>query len=668
MGLWTRRGAQPLPLIADNQCRVTPSTCRWSCGNQCAHEAPNTTRNEYFADVAGRMLSRRRLLGLGASAASLAVLHATPAGKLGALANARAQSATGLTFASIPQSTADDIALPTGYTYDMLIRWGDPVVGAGAPFDSATQTAAEQDRRFGYNADYIGFIANGSDPSERGTLFVNHEYTNPEMMFPGYDANSPTAEQVAVEWAAHGASVVAISRDSVGRWGYDTAERSNRRITATTRTVLSGPAAGHALLRTAADPSGRFVVGMLNNCAGGTTPWGTFLTGEENFNQYFANNDDVADAATRAAHQRYGLPGGESDRKWERFDRRFDLSREPNEAYRFGWVVEIDPEQPNSLPKKRTALGRFKHEGAEVTIAPGGQAVVYMGDDERFDYVYKFVSKDRFRPGVAGANKDLLDEGTLYVAQFHDDGTGTWIPLVHGANGLPEANGFASQADILIKTRQAGDVVGATRMDRPEDVERNPVTGRVYGLFTNNTRRGTGNNPGTDAANPRVANRYGHIIEWLEAGNDPAATAFTWDIFMLCGDPSDSTTYFAGFDKSQVSSISSPDNCTFDGAGNLWIATDGQPGTLGVNDAIYAVATEGPERGKLLHFMSGVPGSEVCGPLFTPSNSTLFAAIQHPGDGGTFESPAGTPWPIGSPLPRPSVIAIRRVDGGPVGS
>jgi secreted PhoX family phosphatase len=305
------------------------------------------------------------------------------------------------------------------------------------------------------------------------------------------------------------------------------------------------------------------------------------------------------------------------------------------------------------MPKKRTALGRFKHEAATFIVGPDGRVGVYMGDDERFDYIYKFVTAGRIAPGGAAANTDLLDSGTLYAARFNDDGTGEWIALVHGQNGLTEANGFMSQADILIKTRLAGDQVKATQMDRPEDIEFNPVNRRIYVALTNNTRRTPEQ---VDKANPRANNRDGHIIEMWEEGDDPTSLRFRWDIFMICGLPSsDESTYFAGYDKRQVQPISSPDNLVVDRAGHLWIFTDGQPGTINVNDAVYAVPTAGPERGHLKSFLSAVSGAETASGDLSADNESLFVSIQHPGEGGTLERPVSR-WPDGTNMPRPSIV------------
>jgi secreted PhoX family phosphatase len=488
-------------------------------------------------------------------------------------------------------------------------------------------------------------------------------------MFPGYDPKNPTRRQVDVELAAHGLSVVEVQRGEGGQWSVVLDSRFNRRITATTPFTVTGPAAGNAWLQTSADPSGAKVAGTLNNCSGGKTPWGTVLSGEENFHQYFAHLNRLSPDTPRTRdHQRYGLTVGESDRKWERHHSRFNLQIEPNEPFRFGWVVEIDPFDPESTPKKRTALGRFKHEAATIVIAPGGQVALYSGDDERFEYVYKFVTAKPYNSKDRLANRDILDEGTLYAAKFKDDGSGEWMPLVYGQGPLTEANGFTSQGDVLIQTRRAADLLGATKMDRPEDIETSPKSGKVYLVMTNNVQRGTDGKAGTDKANPRSQNRHGHIIELTEANNDHAATAFSWNMFLVCGDPKDESTYFAGYDKSQVSPISCPDNITFDLNGNLWIATDGQEGTLKVHDGLFAVPVEGAERGRLRQFFRSVRGSEVCGPEFTPDNTTLFVAVQHPGEGetSTFDKPTSL-WPDGKTPPRPTVLAIQAENGGRIG-
>jgi secreted PhoX family phosphatase len=652
-------------------------TCRWACGSKCFQQPVNPSDNPTFESILQSRLARRALLKGAALSASFLVVGSTPLARLGT--GEAAARGTSLGFEPISLNTEDRVTVPEGYQSQVLIRWGDPLTSTAPAFRLDAQSAVAQAEQFGYNCDFVGFFPLprwGARTSTMGLLAVNHEYTNPELMFPNYVAGSPTREQVDIELAAHGVSIVEVRRrghglipfvpgdEATDDWIYVAGSEYNRRITAETPMEITGPARGHPWLRTSDDPSGVTVRGTLNNCAGGKTPWGTLLTCEENFHQYFANLDALPDDDPRkAAHARYGLPAGATERRWELYHARFDLAQEPNEPFRFGWVVEIDPYDPSSTPRKRTALGRFKHEGATVVVNGDGRVVVYSGDDERFEYIYKFVSSGRFDSGLREANFDLLDEGTLYVAKFNDDGTGEWLPLVHGAGPLTAENGFASQADVLINTRRAADLLGATKMDRPEDIEVNPVNGKVYCVLTNNTRRQPDQ---VNAANPRPNNKHGHIIELTEDGNDYAATTFTWEIFMLCGDPAnpDDQTYFAGFDPSLVSPISSPDNITFDRAGNLWIATDGQPGTFQKNDGIFAVPVEGPERGYLRQFLSGPRGAEICGPEFTPNGGALFCAVQHPGEGGTLTQPIST-WPDGRTPPRPSVVVVTRERGRP---
>jgi secreted PhoX family phosphatase len=467
------------------------------------------------------------------------------------------------------------------------------------------------------------------------------------------------------------------------------ARRYNRRITALeTKFSVDGPAAGSPLLRTTADPAGKTVIGTLNNCAGGTTPWGTVLSGEENFNQYFVGGDQAPEAV-KPGLARYGIdiknryPSG--SRKWERADARFDLAADPNEAHRFGWIVELDPYSPGAVPRKHTALGRFKHEGATIALAKDGRAVAYMGDDERFEYLYKFVSDKRMDRGHSEKarkhNLTLLESGTLYVAKFEYtsaseidgsgklpsdgafDGRGTWIPLVRGNRSLVPG---MSVDEVLVFTRLAADSVGATKMDRPEDVEVNPKNGKVYAALTNNTQRGSTGKAAADEVNPRNANKHGHILELTESGGDNGAESFAWDLLLVCGDPKDANTYFAGYDKTKVSPISCPDNVTFDGAGNLWISTDGNQ--LGSNDGLFAVPLEGPERGHVKQFLTVPYGAETCGPLISADGRSVFVNVQHPGeiDGATLDNPAST-WPDGD-FAKPAVTVSWRRDGRPAGS
>jgi secreted PhoX family phosphatase len=397
---------------------------------------------------------------------------------------------------------------------------------------------------------------------------------------------------------------------------------------------------------------------MLNNCAGGVTPWGTWLSCEENFNGYFSGKLPEGHRET-ANVKRYGL--GTPAYGWAKYYERFDLAKEPNEPNRFGWVVEIDPFDPASVPRKRTALGRTKHEGAAGITSADGRYVIYLGDDERFDYVYKFVTAGRVDPQNRAANRDLLDSGTLYVAKYNADGTGRWLPVVHGQGPLTAANGFHSQADVLIETRRAADLLGATKMDRPEDIEANPKTNRVYVMLTNNTRR---KEDQVDPANPRANNAFGHIVEMMPEGGDHAAEAFTWEVLVRCGDPSVAAVG-ATFSSETTKDgwFGMPDNCAIDSQGRLWISTDGNSAkATGRADGLWALETEGEGRGTSRHFFRG--------PVFTPNDETLFLAVQHPGEGeddqpSTFEKPI-TRWPDfkdGVPT-RPSVLAITKRGGG----
>ena len=631
-----------------------------------------------IGELIAERLSRRAMLA--GSAAALALPGAATAEVVAHdTGNTPNGGPSSLSFPELRHQLAQRDAVAEGHEIQTVIRWGDPILADAPAFDPARQSAEFQARQFGYNNDYLDFfpLPRGSRASDRGLLVVNHEYTTTHLMFPGIASSRAvaerlTAEQAATEIAAHGASVVEVRREG-GRWSYVKDSPLNRRITADTPIRISGPAAGHARMRTGYDPTGTTVRGMLNNCAGGNTPWGTVLTCEENFNFYFGG-ETVGTGEQAAAWKRYGI-AKEARNPWRRFEARFDIDREPNEPNRFGWVVEFDPYDPNSVPVKRTALGRFKHEGCTHAVAPDGRVVFYLGDDEQFDYVYKFVTARPWDPNNPAANRDLLDEGTLHVAKLEADGTLRWLPLVHGQGPLTEANGFASQADVLIETRRAADLLGATPMDRPEDVQTNPVNGRVYVMLTNNSRRGTPGRQPVDAANPRARNHHGHVVEIIPPGAgtgrvDHAATEARWGLFLVAGKPGidPGTQYHRALGHDGW--LSCPDNCTFDGKGRIWIATDGAPEAAGVADGLYAADTAGRGRALTRLFYQAPTGAEVCGPCFTPDDSTIFLAIQHPGEdpGSSFDQPS-TRWPDfaeGVP-PRPSVIAIVKRGGGAVG-
>ncbi|MFF8284334.1 PhoX family protein [Streptomyces albus] len=704
---------KPLPLLTTHPGGRSAMTCRYRCGDACFHEVPNTSGNEYAGEVIARALARRSVLRAGAvvgAAAAGAALASGPGAAPAAAAGRggghgkpegpgkhgkHGKPAKGLRFAPVAPNTADKVTVPEGYGQNVVIRWGEPILRGAPDFDPERQSAKAQAGQFGYNNDFLTLLPIRPGHHGRGghrehgadqLLVANHEYTNEELMFSGYDPENPTREQAEIAWAAHGLSVVAVSGERrTGALRAVPRHPLNRRITATTPFEVTGPAAGSALLRTSADPRGRRVLGTLNNCSGGTTPWGTVLSGEENFNQYFANAEKVTDPERAAALKRYGIGGGATQRRWERFDSRFDLTKEPNEVHRFGWVIEIDPYDADSTPRKHTALGRFKHEAAQPRLTRDGRAVVYMGDDERFDYFYKFVSAKRMRRGTSAAdrrhNMSLLDEGTLYVAKLTGDspagaidgtgtlpedgefdGTGRWIPLASGDRSFVEG---MSAEEVYVFTRLAADKAGATKMDRPEDIEPSPRTGRVYVALTNNTDRGKPGKAGPDEANPRRNNKHGQVLEFAERGDDPSSLRFDWRLFLVCGDPEDPGTYFGGFPKDQVSPISCPDNVTFDSYGNLWLSTDGN--ALGTHDGLFGVATAGPRRGEVRQFLTVPTGAETCGPLV--QDRRVLVAVQHPGevDGASVERPASS-WPDGpGRYVRPSVVAVWPKDGSGIG-
>ncbi len=661
------RGFAPLNWVS-RQAR-SAYHCAISCNDDCFKPAPNKSGNEPFAAILNRRISRRSLVKASIAGAPLLVLSTSPLGSQifgsAPLTNAANAASSSVGLQSIPHDNEDTINVSEGYSTNVIIRWGDGVLPGAPEFSLTGQTAEAAAKQFGFNCDYNGFFTMLPGQSHRGLLAVNHEYTSGIDMFPGYDSDAVTEEQVAIEIASHGMSIVEVSRDADGSWSYDQSSRLNRRITGDTPMLLTGPGADSIYTITDADPTGKTVLGMLNNCSGGQTPWGTILTAEENFHQYFGNAEGVRGA------DRYGVETGKTRRHWEDFVDRFDLSTDSNEVNRFGYLVEIDPYDPSFTPRKHTAMGRFRHEAATVTLSDDGRVVVYSGDDQRFDYIYKFVSNDRYNIFNRSANLDLLSTGTLFAAKFNDDGTGEWLPL---AAGSPQLATWTT-AGVATFTRLAADAVGATPMDRPEDIEVNPINHRVYIALTNNTRRTAepsvdafGRANGIGSANPRGPNAHGHILELTENGGDAGSRRFTWDIFILCGDPSneEDNTYFAGFDRSQLDSISSPDNLAIDGRGNLWIATDGQPSKLGQADSVYVVPTSGPERGRVRRMMTGVPKGELAGHVFTPDFQTLFVSVQHPGEGDGLEEPSST-WPDGD-FPRPSVVAAFKDDGGVLGT
>jgi secreted PhoX family phosphatase len=573
-----------------------------------------------------------------------------------------------LAFAEIGRATDDKAHVPPGYSMQVLLAQGDPIRPDTPAYNPATQTGADQERQFGTDADFISYmpLPLGSKSSTRGLLGVNHENHRAALCFPG-NPKQLTREQVEVQMAAVGFSIVEVAKEG-GTWRVVRDSRYNRRISANAPMRISGPAAGHPRMRTNADPTGTRSFGTFNNCAGGTTPWGTMLTAEENFQNYFSG--DPTKGPEAGARKRFNLTGKGRYADWGRYFDRFNLEKEPNEPNRFGWIVEIDPYDPNHTSVKRTALGRCAHECATHALSHDGRVAIYSGDDARMEYVYKFVTEGRFDPANREANRDLLDRGTLYAARFEANGKMRWLPLVQGQGRLTAENGFASQADVVIETRRAAELAGATPMDRPEDVEAHPHTGRVYVVLTFNEQRTAAQ---VNPANPRAKNKFGHIIEIVPplVGGKPdhTATECDWGFFLLCGDPkvTDNAARYAG-PVTANGWLAAPDNIAFDPKGRIWISTDGQDDAAGFNDSLYAAAVTGASRGVTRCFFTSPVGSEVCGPEFTPDGRTLFIAVQHPGDGSTFDLPS-TRWPdFRNDLPpRSAVIAVTKADGGEIG-
>jgi secreted PhoX family phosphatase len=565
-----------------------------------------------------------------------------------------------------PPPGPDDAFAP-GYVGQLVIGWGDalwPDLPELSPQQMSAEAAAQ---RFGVNNDFLAWYPlparDGAD--ESGLLVVNHEYPSPHMMFDGVRADAVPAalsdDQVAATLSSVGMSVVQLRRDG-SAWSVVSGAPLTRRVTASTPIRISGPAAGDARMKTSADPDGRLVLGTHDNCNGGMTPWGTFLSGEEGSSDFFGG--DIAGLPDEALLERYHYrdltPQGEFG--WARVDRRFDVRTEPNEPNRFEWVVELDPFDPGAPPVKRTALGRFAHEGAHCALCPDGRVAVYLGDDWEFEYCYRFVTSGRYNPDDRAANRDLLDDGVLSVARFNDDGAVDWLPLVHGQGPLTPENGFVDQADVLIRTRMAADALGATPMDSPEGYGPNPKTGRVYIVLTGNEDRKPGQE---DAANPRADNRFGHILEMtppdIGGGPDHGAARYDWRVLVLCGGrgaaPQDQGLHA---DTPPAGRFVAPDNIAFDRDGRMWLCSDG-PGERG-EDGLWVMALEG-EEAMLPKLVYRPPiGAECCGPAFTPSGDTIFVSIQHPGEITEALAEAPTHWPAkdASSATRPAVIAITR--------
>jgi secreted PhoX family phosphatase len=630
----------------------------------------NTSGNQSFDAVVAQRLSRRSLLGGGvamAVAASLggvgSLLQAMPASAHGGSRGPKPRLGfTGI--AAIPEdlSLVDTVRVPPGYKAEVLIAWGDPVSDGPAFNPDASNTADEQELQWGmHNDGMVYFPLHGSS---HGLLVQNHEYTDDVLLFPDGTANW-NAEKTRKSLAAHGVGIVEVKKVR-GTWKVIRPSDYARRITGNTAIRIGGPAKGDPRLQTGADPSGRWVRGTLNNCAMGYTPWGTYLACEENFNGYFRQGGTQTEL-----ERRYGITAGGFGYLWHTTDDRFDVQKEPNEPNRFGWVTEINPYNPRSIPIKRTALGRFKHEGAWVQEARDGRVVVYSGDDEQGEYIYRYVSrlpwKKSFECGI-----HPLNDGTLYVAKFHADGSGDWLPL---APSNPALAGW-SLADILINTRGAADLAGATRMDRPEWIDTMPKELTAICTLTNNSRRGNAasTTPAVDAINPRAPNTYGHIITWSYK-KDWTENRIQWDIFALAGDPA-----VAAHGSTIVGDkYGSPDGIYVDPAGLIWIQTDMSGSTI--NSGAYAgfgnnqMLAADPVTRETRRFLVGPNICEVTGVWMTEDRRTMFVGIQHPGEAPSGANDPANPkryssWPDGAAgtRPRSATVVITKDDGGPIGS
>lgn len=656
-------------------------------------EGSNPTDNPTLDYVIAKQIGRRRLLGGGLAAATVGLfggsLFTASSRSKSDSADAPTASDVGAAagdlvgFTPVPTSSADTIQVPEGYEWQLLIPWGTPLFDDSAEWKpDASNTAADQARQVGFNHDGMHFfpMGDGEWGNRHGLLVVNHEYTEDVQIYSASQGVAITndaagREKVAKALAAHGVSVVEVYQDVDGSWTYKRGSALNRRIMGTTPVAFVGPVtADHPTLRS---EIGNPPQGTLNNCAHGYTPWGTYLTCEENWHGYFGT-DDTSWKATEA-EARYGISAAGFGYNWHKAEARFDLAKNRREANRFGWVVEIDPFDPRSMPTKRTALGRFKHEGATVTEWHG-HAVVYSGDDENGEYLYKFVSRHPWRQAV-GRDVSPLDEGTLYVARFDDNGKGTWLPLVHGQGRLTAANGFADQGDVLVRTRQAADAQGATKLHRPEWVSIDERNGDVYVTLTNGSTNATA--AVNSARNP---NNYGHIVRFNEKGTLADPTAFEWEVFLFAGDPTYPAQGGAKVPAGQPL-FGSPDGIWVDPDGRVWIQTD-------ISNSAQNLASRGydrignnqmlvadPDTRAVKRFLTGPRGCEITGVITTPDQRTMFINVQHPGETTTFwNTTNGAPsvtnprsvsnWPdfASAGRPRPATVVIRRRDGGKIGT
>ncbi len=609
---------------------------------------PRPQTNDFDA-VVERAISRRGFLG-GALAFGSGALAMGTAGLMSSTTAARADNHMGFAFKPIDIATDHDIHVPEGYQWKVLVRWGDALFSDAASAYSPVGgvDVSMSDRVFGENTDGMELFTDG----DKEVIAVNSEYVNPKINLPEASAGVPqNADEVKLLKNLQGVTVMEVA--DMGN-GYEVVVDSpyNRRITHETQMTMDGPAAGSDLVKTNADPEGMSPKGTMNNCGSGKTLWGTYLTCEENFNGYFGATGDYEQ---RDDFKRYGI-GGEGRYAYEKFDPRYDLSKEPNEPYRHGWITEINPLDPTSTPVKHTALGRFKHENAEMVQAADGRVVVYMGDDERGEFMYKFVSNGVYTEG--GSTEGLLSEGTLYVAKFNDDMTGEWLALT------PETTGM-SMEEILVFSRMAGSKVGATTMDRPEWIAANPLKAEAYCALTNNKNRGVKPNAGGDdtavnGPNPRETNNFGQIVRWVPAGEDHGADAFSWDLYVMAGNPNVYDNVYGGSDNVNAGNMfNSPDGMAFSSDGYLWIQTDGDDSNEGEfeGQGNNQMLVGNTETGEIARFLTAPNGAEVTGLCWSADKKVAFVGIQHPGGS----------WPDGAGKPRSSVIAVWREDGAMIG-
>lgn len=605
-----------------------------------------------FSLIIDKVLRRRQfIIGGGALSGIMLGLHPVAWGI------DEAPSKTALDFEAVPANSLDTVTVPLGYSWHVVASWGDPLWSYGQDFDEKTRGSAQsQQLAFGDNNDGMELFASDT----RTILAVNNEYINFPIIYGNRASKVPeTSDDVRKGQAAIGITIMDISLLN-GIWSITKDSPLNRRITAQTPTELTGPAAGAKLAITDLDPKGNSPLGTLNNCGSGRTPWNTFLSCEENFNLFFSSSDSEHKLSNE--FRRYGVTTADRGYDWYRHDKRFDISMHPNEVNRFGYIVELDPFNPKSIPKKHSALGRFKHENAAIVVNKDNRVVVYMGDDERGEFLYRFVSDLFFDP--EGDNSNILESGSLYVAKFTDNERGKWVELT------TESTGMRSQAEVCIYTRKAGSLVGATTMDRPEWIAVNPHDEAIYCCLTNNKNRGIKPNAGGDETpvggpNPRHNNIYGQIIRWRPDDDDHTNSNFSWNIFALAGNPHVHSGLNAGSPNINLDNVfNSPDGLAFDKLGRLWIQTDGNYSNAGDfsgmgNNQMLVADTN---TGQIKRFLVGPRECEVTGITWSIDRKTMFVGIQHPGERGHSHFPGGK-----QSVPRSSIIAVNRDDGKNIG-